>query len=196
MDGPTEVTLAKRKEVRQRDVYIRRKAMGPPAPKTTGEALVDEHLREAALDFDLSPILSGDARFAERVADDFIADVRRRAKEDPDVTDDDVTVRLNVLWPFLYRSLNRFRNRLKTAAKGVVKLKPQAAPVQAAPVARVAVSAVKPPSGQSKLGEPPAREKRRLGQAAKIMKRVLGSSPTRASRLGDKKVSPKRSKGR
>jgi len=196
------MTLAKRKEVRQRDVYIRRKARGPGSPKTVGEALVDEHLREAALDFDLSPILSGDAMFAERVADDFIAEVRRRADADPDVTDADLGERLDVLWPFLYRSLNRFRDRLKTGAKGVIALKSKAAPVQAPPVSRVAAPPVERPSGQPpprglgsapdqpkrQLGSVPDQPKRRLGQAKKIVKRALGSvEPRPKRRLGDPK---------
>lgn len=192
------MTLAKRKEVRQRDVYIRRKAMGPPTPKTVGETLVDEHMREAALDFDLSPILSGDIKFAERIADDFIAEVRRRADADPDVTEDDLATRLDLLWPFLYRSLNRFRDRLKTAAKGVVKLAPQAAPVQAAPVKRVAAPTAQPPSGppprklgqapeapKRQLGAPPEQPKRKLGQAGKVVQRAIGSVPRTHRRLGD-----------
>lgn len=186
------MTLARRKEVRQRAVYIRRQAKGPPAPKTAGEALVDEHLREAALDFDLSPILSGDPKFSERVADDFIADVRQRAKADPDVSDDDVTARFDALWPFLYRSLNRFRDRVKIAAKGAVQLKPQAPPVQPPPPPRVAAPPVsrppprglgsKAPEPKRRVGAAPKREKRRTGQAKKLVKRALGSGPKRPKR--------------
>lgn len=180
------MTLAKRKEVRQRDVYIRRRAAGPPAPKTAGEALVDEHLREVALDFDLSPILSGDVNFAARVADDFLAAVRSRAESDTDVTEVDVTSRLNTLWPFLYRSLNRFRDRLKTGAKEVVQLKPAAPPKQLPPTARVA----EPPAPRPKPRGPGDREpqpQRRVGQtdvparrtgvAKKIVKRAVGEVP-------------------
>ena len=45
------MTLAKRPEVRKRDIYIRRKAMGPPPPATVEAELVDALVREAAIDF-------------------------------------------------------------------------------------------------------------------------------------------------
>ncbi len=112
------MTLAKRPEVRKRQVYIRRKASGPPPPATLEAELVDDLVREAAIDFDLSPILAGDLLFAQKVADDFVADVRRRASADPNLTEADVKARLDKLWPYLYRSLNTFRDRLHTAMGG------------------------------------------------------------------------------
>jgi hypothetical protein len=112
------VTLAKRPEVRKRQVYIRRKAMGPPPPASLEDELVDDLVRETAIDFDLSPILAGDHRFAQKVAEDFVADIRKRASADPSLTEADVEARLTVLWPWLYRSLNTFRDRLRTAIGG------------------------------------------------------------------------------
>lgn len=112
------MTLAKRPEVRKRQVYIRRKASGPPPPATVEAELVDDLVREAAIDFDLSPILAGDLLFAQKVADDFVADVRKRASAVSGLTNADLDARLTVLWPYLYRSLNTFRDRLRTAIGG------------------------------------------------------------------------------
>lgn len=112
------MTLAKRPEVRKRQVYIRRKAMGPPAPATIEAELVDDLVRETAIDFDLSPILAGDHRFAQKVAEDFVDAIRKKASADSDISDADLNARLAILWPYLYRSLNTFRDRLHTAIGG------------------------------------------------------------------------------
>jgi len=118
MGEPLDETMARRPEIRKRLVYIRRKAMGPPAPETTEAELVDEMIRESAIDFDLSPVLAGDKLLAQRVADDFVKDLRKRVSDDPDVSESDLEARLNRLWPYLYRSLNIFRDRLKAAIGG------------------------------------------------------------------------------
>ena len=115
---PIDETMARRPEVRKRMVYIRRKAMGPPPPETVEAELVDEMVREAAIDFDLSPLLSGDKLLAQRVADDFVKDLRQKVSADPALSEKELEARLQVLWPWLYRSLNIFRNRLKAAIGG------------------------------------------------------------------------------
>jgi len=112
------MTLAKRPEVRKRQVYIRRKASGPPPPATIAAELVDDLVRETAIDFDLSPVLAGDLRFAQKVAEDFVAALRKQASADANISDADLNARLAVLWPYLYRSLNTFRDRLHTAIGG------------------------------------------------------------------------------
>jgi len=118
MGEPLDETMARRPEIRKRMVYIRRKAMGPPPPETPEAELVDEMIREAAIDFDLSPVLSGDKLLAQRVADDFVRDLRKKVSADTEISDEDLEKRLEMLWPWFYRSLNIFRNRLKTAIGG------------------------------------------------------------------------------
>jgi hypothetical protein len=112
------MTLARRPEVRKRLIYIRRKAMGPPPPDSPAVAAVDDLIRETAIGFDLSPILSGDHRLAQKAAEDFVADLRERIGGDPSITPELLQARLDDLWPWLYRSLNAFRNRLHTAIGG------------------------------------------------------------------------------
>lgn len=112
--------LARRKSIRQGWVYIHRRPTGPPPPKNNKEEALTDLIRDAAVNFDFSPIFSGDRRFAQKVAEDFINTLREYVSADEslaDLTQADLEDRLVDMWPWWYRSLIAFRDRLHTATK-------------------------------------------------------------------------------
>lgn len=112
--------LARKKQVRHGWVYIHRTPTGPPPPRDDKEEALADLIRDAAVNFDFSPIFSGDRRFAQKVAEDFVKTLREYVSADEslsDLTQDDLNSRLSQLWPWWYRSLVSFRDRIHTAAK-------------------------------------------------------------------------------
>lgn len=113
-------TLARRIKVRRGWVYLKRAASGPPSPKSDKEEAIDDIIRDTAVAFDFSPVLSGDRIQAQRVAEDFVAELRRAVREDQspsEPTEEDLEARFLQVWPHLWRSLNAFRDRLRVAFK-------------------------------------------------------------------------------
>lgn len=126
-------TLARKVQIRRGWVYIKRAASGPPTPKSDQEEAIDDLIRDTAVAFDFSPVLSGDRLQAQRVADDFMQELLRAvsADESPSKpTPEDLERRLQVLWPHIWRSVNGFRDRLRVALlkQHRQKEKPMAAP--------------------------------------------------------------------
>jgi hypothetical protein len=110
--------LARRKKVRHGWVYIHRRPTGPPPPTTEKEEALTDLIRDVAVNFDFSPVFSGDRRFSQKVAEDFIKGLREAVSADgsgADLTIADLEARLNKIWPWWYRALNAFRMRLNTA---------------------------------------------------------------------------------
>ena len=115
-----EETLARRKKIRHGWVYIHRRPTGPPPPKTPRDEALTDLIRDAAVNFDFSPILSGDRIFAKKVADDFIRTLRDYVSADGSLTgisQEDLNSRLATMWPWWYHALSSFRSRLHTASK-------------------------------------------------------------------------------
>lgn len=112
-------TIFRRKKVIPGWIYIRKAPMGPPTAQGAAEEAVDDLLRDVSVSFDFSPVLSGDRRQAQKVAEDFISDVRAAAAKDDLVDSELLEARLKTLWPWWYRSLNHFRTRLKATLKTV-----------------------------------------------------------------------------
>lgn len=110
-----EETLARRKKIRHGWVYIHRRPTGPPQPKTHKDEALTDLIRDAAVNFDFSPIFSGDRRFAQKVAEDFVATLREYVSADEslaDLTQEDLTERLLQLWPWWNLALRAFRDRV------------------------------------------------------------------------------------
>jgi hypothetical protein len=112
-------TIFRRKKVIPGWIYIRKAPMGPPPAKGPAEEAIDDLIRDTAVSFDFSPLLSGDRRQAQKIAEDFMSDVRAAAEKDDLVDSDLLDARLKKLWPWWFRSLNTFRDRLKAALKTV-----------------------------------------------------------------------------
>jgi len=112
-------TIFRRKKVIPGWIYIRKAPMGPPPAKDPSEEAIDDLIRDVAVGFDFSPLLSGDRRQAQKVAEDFMADVRASAEKDDLVDGALLDARMAKLWPWWFRSLNTFRDRLKAALKTV-----------------------------------------------------------------------------
>ena len=113
-------TLARKVAIRRGWVYIKRAASGPPPPKTDKEEAIDDLIRDTAVAFDFSPVLSGDRVQSQKVADDFIRELERAVSADESLAKpsrEDLEARLLVVWPHLWRSLNAFRDRLRTAVQ-------------------------------------------------------------------------------
>jgi len=110
-------TIFRRKKVIPGWIYVRKAPMGPPLPSTPAEEALDDLIRDTAVSFDFSPLLSGDRRQAQKVAEDFAADVRAAAAKDDLVKEGDLEDRMAKLWPWWFRSLNTFRDRLKATIK-------------------------------------------------------------------------------
>lgn len=104
-------TLTRKKKVRHGWVYVQRTPTGPPPPTNPSEEALDDLIRDVALNFDFSPIFSGDQRFAKRVAEDFVKELRA-AVEGSSMKEEDMDERLSKLWPWWYRGLRVFRHRL------------------------------------------------------------------------------------
>ncbi len=109
-------SLARKKQVRQGWVYIKRPSGGLPQADDEDQKKLDGLIRDIAVNFDFSPIMSGDKVQAQQVADDFVDELRDRIKAEglPSVK---LELQVSRLWPHLWRSLNAFRDRLKTASK-------------------------------------------------------------------------------
>jgi len=110
-------SIYRRKQVIPGWIYIRKTPMGPPLPSTPAVEAIDDLIRDVAVGFDFSPVLSGDKRQAEKVAEDFLEDLRAAAKKDELVSEDALEKRITGLWPWWFRSLNQFRDRLKMSIK-------------------------------------------------------------------------------
>jgi len=119
-DRLLDEALVRRKAIRHGWVYIHQRPTGPPPPQNDkGEALSDL-IRDAAVNFDFSPVFAGDRLFAQRVADDFIETLRDYVSADESLTNltqDDLTAHLLKMWPWWHRSLRSFRDRIHTATK-------------------------------------------------------------------------------
>lgn len=115
-----EEALIRQKKIRQGWVYLRTTPSGPPAPKTPKEEALADLIRDASVNFDFSPILSGDTNYAQKVAEDFVKTLREYVSADEslaDLTQDDLDRRLSQLWPWWQRSVNSFRDRVHSAFK-------------------------------------------------------------------------------
>ena len=111
--------LARRKKVRHGWVYIHRTPTGPPPPSNSKEEALADLIRDVSVNFDFSPIFSGDRRFSQKVAEDFVKELRAAVSADgsgSEITIADLEKRLDVIWPWWYRALNAFRDRLNTSA--------------------------------------------------------------------------------
>lgn len=187
-------TLQRKRKTRVGWVYIRKRASGPPQPKNDGEEAIDDLVRDAAVNFDFSPVFAGDPIQAQRVADDFIAELRALIVQDESLEapdEEDLQKRVNVLWPFWYRSINKLRDRLRTA------LGPSARPSM--PEKGIG-SLVKPepeaePAKPSRIPSRPVggREKKALPVGGKQSKAPrVGGTPRKAQRLGGQPKKAKR----
>lgn len=113
-------TLARKVAIRRGWVYIKRTASGPPPPKNDKEEAIDDLIRDTAVAFDFSPVLSGDRVQSQRVADDFVRELESAVSADESLAKlsrEDLEARLVQVWPHLWRSLNAFRDRLRTAVQ-------------------------------------------------------------------------------
>ena len=109
--------LARKKKVRHGWVYIHRTPTGPPPPTSPKEEALVDLMRDVAVNFDFSPIFSGDRRFAQMVAEDFVRELRAAVSADgsgADLKEGDLDDRLRRLWPWWYRGIAAFRNRIHT----------------------------------------------------------------------------------
>lgn len=109
--------LARKKKVRHGWVYIHRTPTGPPPPRNLKEEALHDVIRDVAVNFDFSPIFSGDRRFAQKVAEDFIKQLREAVSADnsgAELTEADLITRLKKLWPWWFRGLSAFRDRIHT----------------------------------------------------------------------------------
>lgn len=111
--------LVKRKRVRRGWVYIHKTPNGPPAAKTMQEEAIDDLIRDTAVSFDFSPIFSGDRRFAQKVAEDFINEMLEYAEDEDEITSEALEKRVLSMWPWWWRALNTFRNRLHTMIRAI-----------------------------------------------------------------------------
>jgi hypothetical protein len=177
-------TLQRRHQIRKGWVYIRRRAMGPPQPKNEKEEAIDDLIRDAAVNFDFSPVFSGDPLQAQKVAEDFVAQLYRYAEQDQsgaDLTRDDLSRRVNQLWPHWFRAINKLRNRLKTAVKVTgVATKRSEKPVEkplTVPDSGPPRASPRPLGGKTRPGE-------KVGGKQKPAKRV-GGKQKKGKKLGD-----------
>jgi broad specificity phosphatase PhoE len=110
--------LARKKKVRHGWVYIHRTPTGPPPPANSKEEALADLMRDVAVNFDFSPIFSGDRRFAQKVAEDFVRELRAAVSADAsgmEISVEDLEKKLNQVWPWWYRAILAFRNRIHTA---------------------------------------------------------------------------------
>ena len=106
-------TIFRRKKVIPGWIYIRKAPMGPPVAVGPVEEAIDDLIRDVAVSHDFSPLLSGDRRQAQKVAEDFVADVRAAAANDDLVEEEALTARLMGLfdrsaqpdWPWFEEDL-------------------------------------------------------------------------------------------
>ncbi len=188
-------TLQRKRKTRVGWVYIRRRAAGPPQPKNDKEEAIDDLVRDAAVNFDFSPVFSGDRIQAQKVADDFVAELRALVAQDESLEapdEEDLERRVEVLWPFWYRALNKLRDRLRTA------LGPSARPS----LPEKGIGTLKKPEPEPEPEPPPkripsrpigGREKKALPLGGKSPKAPpVGGTPRKAPRLGGQPKKAKR----
>lgn len=89
---------------------------GPPNPENDEEEAVDKLVRDLSLRFDLSLLVSGDRRYTQQLADEFVRELNKAARlENIDLSV--VRARMLVLLPWFLRGFKAFNDRLRTALK-------------------------------------------------------------------------------